>query len=152
VVLDEYGGMFGIVTMNDLLEQLVGELKDTEDTEDEVPMIQKTGEDTWDVQGICPLGDVAEELEIELPTEKYDTFGGYVFANYGLVPDDGTEFEVEIERLHVRVTEIREHRIEAMTVTLMPLPEDEEDEEDDEDREDSKEKNRKKKKADEDDK
>ena len=82
-------------------------------------------------------------------TDTYDTFGGYVFANYGMVPDDGTEFEVEIDRLHVRVTEIKEHRIESMTVTLTPLPEEEED---DEDREDGKEKNRKKKKADEDDK
>lgn len=128
VVLDEYGGMFGIVTMNDLLEQLVGDLRDNEDHEEEVPMIAKTGEDTWDVQGICPLDDAAEEMGIELPVEKYDTVGGYVFSNYGVIPDDGTEFEVEIDRLHVKVTGIQEHRIVAMTITLLPEPEEDEDE------------------------
>ena len=143
VVLDEYGGMFGIVTMNDLLEQLVGDLRDNEDHEEEVPMITKTGEDTWDIQGICPLDDAAEEMGIELPTDKYDTVGGYVFSNYGVIPDDGTEFETDIERLHVKVTKIQDHRIVAMTVTLLPEPEEEEIEED--------EKKSRKKKSDEDD-
>lgn len=152
VVLDEYGGMFGIVTMNDLLEQLVGDLRDNEDHEEEIPMFTRTGEDTWDVQGICPLDDMAEEMGIELPTDKYDTVGGYVFSNYGVIPDDGTEFETEIDRLHVKVTKIQDHRIVAMTVTLLPEPEEEEDEEDekkskkkksDEDEEDGKKKSRK---------
>jgi len=149
VVLDEYGGMFGIVTMNDLLEQLVGDLTDSEDHEEEVPMITKTGEDTWDIQGICPLDDAAEELGIELPVDKYDTVGGYVFSSYGVIPDDGTEFEVEIDRLHVKVTGIQDHRIVAMTVTLLPEPEEDEDEEkksrkkSDEDEEDGKKKSRK---------
>ncbi|MBE6615414.1 MAG: HlyC/CorC family transporter [Ruminococcaceae bacterium] len=149
VVLDEYGGMFGIVTMNDLLEQLVGDLTDNEDHEEEVPMIVRTGEDTWDVQGICPLDDAAEEIGIELPVDKYDTVGGYVFSSYGVIPDDGTEFETEIDRLHVKVTGIQDHRIVAMTITLLPEPE-EEDEEDkksrkksDEDEEDGKKKSRK---------
>ena len=152
VVLDEYGGMFGIVTMNDLLEQLVGDLKDNEDHEEDIPMFTRTGEDTWDVQGICPLDDMAEEMGIELPTDKYDTVGGYVFSNYGVIPDDGTEFETEIDRLQIKVTKIQDHRIVAMTVTLLPEPEEEEDEEDekkskkkksDEDEEDGKKKSRK---------
>lgn len=149
VVLDEYGGMFGIVTMNDLLEQLVGDLTDSEDQEEEMPMIVKTGEDTWDVQGICPLDDAAEEIGIELPVDKYDTVGGYVFSSYGVIPDDGTEFEVEIERLHVKVTGIQDHRIVAMTVTLLPEPEEAEEDEkksrkkSDEDEEDGKKKSRK---------
>ena len=129
VVLDEYGGMFGIVTMNDLLEQLVGDLTDNEDHEEEVPMVVRTGDDTWDVQGICPLDDLAEEMEIALPVDKYDTVGGYVFSNYGVIPDDGTEFETEIDRLHVKVTGIQDHRIVAMTITLLPEPEEDEEEE-----------------------
>ena len=149
VVLDEYGGMFGIVTMNDLLEQLVGDLKDNEDHEEEVPMIVRTGEDTWDVQGICPLDDAAEEIGIELPVDKYDTVGGYVFSSYGVIPDDGTEFETEIDRLHVKVTGIQDHRIVVMTITLLPEPEEEDEEEkksrkkSDEDEEDGKKKSRK---------
>ncbi len=148
VVLDEYGGMFGIVTMNDLLEQLVGDLTDEENHEEEVPMIVKTGEDTWDVQGICPLDDAAEEIGIELPVDKYDTVGGYVFSSYGVIPDDGTEFEVEIDRLHVKVTGIQDHRIVAMSITLLPEPEEEDEDKksrkkSDEDEEDSKKKSRK---------
>lgn len=131
VVLDEYGGMMGIVTMNDLLQQLVGDIADMETSEQEEPEIEKIDENTWNIQGIAPLDEVAEELDIDLPTEKYDTFGGYVFANYGIVPEDGTEFELEIERLHIKVTEIKDHRIEKMTVVLTPTPE--ESEEDDSD-------------------
>ncbi len=150
VVLDEYGGMFGIVTMNDLLEQLVGDLTDNEGKEEiEVPMLVQTGEDTWDVQGICPLDDAAEAFGIELPVEDFDTVGGYVFSNYGVIPDDGTEFEVEIDRLHVKVTGIQDHRIVAMTITLLPPPEDEASDEDDSAK--SERKSRKKSDEDEDD-
>lgn len=140
VVLDEYGGMMGIVTMNDLLQQLVGDIADMETAEHVEPEIEKIGENTWNIQGIAPLDEVAEELGIDLPTEKYDTFGGYVFSNYGIVPEDGTEFELELEPLHIKVTEIKDHRIEKMTVVLtLPEPE-ESDEDDDDDREKDKKK------------
>jgi len=146
VVLDEYGGMFGIVTMNDLLEQIVGDLKDTQDSPDEAPLMQKIDENTWNIQGITPLSDAAEELGIELPTDKYDTFGGYVFSCYGVIPDDGTEFELSIDRLHIKVTQIQDHRIVEMTVVLMEPAESEEDE-----AETEKEKSKKKKKNEEED-
>jgi len=89
---------------------------------------------------------VAEELGIELPVEKYDTMGGYVFSNYGVVPEDGTEFELDLDLLHIKVTEIKDHRIEKMTVVLI-LPEQEKDEDDDED-EDREKKKKKDKKSD----
>ncbi len=144
VVLDEYGGMMGIVTMNDILQQLVGDIADMETAEYEEPEIEKIDENTWIIQGITPLGDVAEELGIELPVEKYDTIGGYVFSNYGIIPEDGTEFELELEPLHIKVTEIKDHRIEKMTVVLiLPEPEEEEDDEEDDDREKKKKKDKK---------
>ncbi len=144
VVLDEYGGMMGIVTMNDLLQQLVGDIADRETAEYEEPEIEKVDENTWIIQGIAPLGDVAEELGIELPVEKYDTIGGYVFSNYGVVPEDGTEFELELPPLQIKVTEIKEHRIEKMTVILtLPEPEEEEDDEEDGEREKKKKKDKK---------
>ncbi len=131
VVLDEYGGLRGIVTINDLLEQLVGDLTDNDESELEEPDIVKLNgeEDTWTIRGVAPLNDVAEELDIELPTEKYDTMGGYVFANYGVVPEDGTEFDIEIENLHIHVTEIKEHRIAKMTVKREKIESPEEEEE-----------------------
>ena len=120
VVLDEYGGTAGIVTMNDLLEQLVGDLETDPTPEEQRPEIEKIGENEWKILGCAPLEEVAEQLGITLPVDDYDTFGGFVFSSYGVVPDDGTTFEIDIERLHVSVTEIRDHRIEGATVTLLP--------------------------------
>lgn len=130
VVLDEYGGMMGIATMYDILEQLVGDLNDGDEEEVKEPDIRQTDDGTWAIKGVAQLSDVAEELKLELPTDKYDTMGGYVFSNYGMIPEDGTEFELDLERLHVRVTEIKDHRIINMIVTVL-----EEEEEEDEDEE-----------------
>ena len=143
VVLDEYGGLRGIVTMNDLLEQLVGDLTDNNDeTEPEEPDIVKLDtpddddcEGIWVIRGVAPLGEVAEELDVELPVEKYDTMGGYVFSNYGIVPEDGTEFDIELEPLHVHVTEIKDHRIVKMIVRRDKIVADGEEEDADDDRE-----------------
>lgn len=130
VVLDEYGGMMGIVTMNDLLEQIVGDLNDDEESISEGPEIRKIDDNTWEIHGITPLSDVAGELGIELPEEEYDTIGGYVFSNYGVVPEDGSEFELDIPPLHIKVTEIKDHRISKMTVIKTAAPETDEDGED----------------------
>jgi len=143
VVLDEYGGLRGIVTMNDLLEQLVGDLTDDNDeVEPEEPDIVKLDtpddedcEGMWVIRGVASLGEVAEELNVELPTEKYDTMGGYVFSNYGVVPEDGTEFDIELEPLHVRVTEIKDHRIMKMIVRRDRIVIEGEDEDEDDERE-----------------
>ena len=59
---------------------------------------------------------VAEALEVELPLDEYDTFGGLIFGVYGSVPDDGVQFEIDVENLHVKVTEILEHRLESAVV------------------------------------
>lgn len=129
VVLDEYGGMMGIATMYDILEQLVGDLNDGDEEEVKEPDIQQNTDGTWSIKGVAQLSEVAEELKMELPTDKYDTMGGYVFSNYGMIPEDGTEFELELDRLHVRVTEIKDHRIIKMIVTVTEPEENEDDEE-----------------------
>lgn len=116
VVLDEYGGMTGIVTMNDLLEQIVGDLDEEPTPEEEEPEIEKIDSLTWKIQGGADLEEVAETLDIELPVEEYDTFGGYIFGNYGTIPDDGSEFEISLPPLHIKVTEIRDHRIKKALV------------------------------------
>ena len=129
VVLDEYGGMFGIITMNDLLEQIVGEFGDTEEVSNEAE-IQRVDADTWRILGIASLDEVATQLGVELPTEEYDTFGGMVFGFYGTVPSDGTTFEIDILNLHVKVLEIRDHRIERTLVCVERAQEKSEDDED----------------------
>ena len=118
VVLDEYGGVLGIVTMNDLLEQLVGDLDDSDVRE---PLeIEQISENRWRVEGSADLDDVAAQLGVQLPEDEYDTFGGYVFGEYGTIPDDGTQIHLETETLSVQVTEIRDHRMESAIVTVKP--------------------------------
>lgn len=118
VVLDEYGGMTGIVTMNDLLEQLVGDLENDTSRQKQAGNIECVDAQTWTVQGNAELDKVAEKLGVSLPTQKYDTFGGFVFGAYGVIPNDGSVFEVDTGSLHIRVTGIREHRIESAIVNV----------------------------------
>lgn len=119
IVLDEYGGMLGVITMNDLLELLVGDIDDGADGEDEGADIELLDSGTWKIRGTASLDEVAEKLEIELPLDEYETFGGYVFGSYGAIPDDGASFEVETDVLHIKVVEIKAHRIEKAIVCLI---------------------------------
>lgn len=119
VVLDEYGGMLGIVTMNDLLEQLVGDLENEISHEDEPQIIERIDSETWKIHGSAPIEEVEKKLEIKLPDDEYDTFGGMVFGFYGSIPDDGSRFEIDIEGMHIKVVEIKEHRIERAIVCLV---------------------------------
>lgn len=112
VVLDEYGGMEGIVTINDLLEQLVGDLEDEDCTEEKQEGIEKLDDSTWKIYGNLPLDEVAETIKVPLPTEEYDTFSGFVFATYGSVPGDGSKIEIKTDKLQILVTKIREHQVE----------------------------------------
>ncbi len=136
VVLDEYGGVFGIVTMNDIIEQIVGgfEADSIKEEEEEIVFLE---EDKWRVKGSASLSDFAEKLDIVLPEEEVDleectTFGGLVFGHYGTIPTDGSTFSIGIgELLHIEVTEILDHRIEAAIVTVTRSVEEEKDKEKD---------------------
>jgi len=116
VVVDEYGGMTGIITMTDLVEQLVGEFDENELNEPEVKM-EKQNENTWIIPGIIPLTRVCEELEINLPADKYNTFGGYVIAELGAIPKDGMQTAFDSDGLHIEVLKLHHHRIEICRVT-----------------------------------
>lgn len=105
IVLDEYGGLSGVISMHDLMELLVGNL-DTDEKE-----IVAAGENTWKISGGASLDDVAEELEIKLPVEEYDTFGGYIFGELGKIPDDGTKFMLEAGGMKIQVEKVANHRI-----------------------------------------
>jgi len=117
IVLDDYGGMAGIITINDLLEQLVGNLDDDLSVPVEPPMIERIDSRTWKIQGYAPLELVAEQLNIDLPDlDEYDTFGGFVFGMLGTVPADGSTTELDVLNLHIKVTSIKDHRMERAVV------------------------------------
>ncbi len=116
IAIDEYGGMTGIATMHDLVELLIGELFEFGE-EPKPAEIEACGENTWRIQGLSDIEDVAEELEIALPAEEYDTFGGYVLGELGSIPSDGSAFELETDNLVIKVENIKEHRVESAIVT-----------------------------------
>ena len=118
VLLDEYGGVSGIVTMNDLLEQIVGDLNVDPEEEDEAPEFEQLEENKWAVRGSLPLDELCEKLGISLEDRDFDTFGGMVFDAYGFFPEDGSRFEIDIAPMHIKVTDIREHRIERAIITI----------------------------------
>ncbi|GHT99702.1 hemolysin [Spirochaetia bacterium] len=124
VVLDEYGGMSGIVTINDLLEQLVGDLDDDNSAPPERPLIEKIDQDHWSISGAAPLDKAAKALNVPLPVQKYDTFGGFVFSLLGQVPDDGETPELDAFGLSITIAEIREHRLEKAIVSRVEAAED----------------------------
>lgn len=117
VVLDEYGGTEGIVTINDLLEQLVGDLEDEDFGEEKPEGIEQIDDTTWKIYGNIPLDEVADTLKVPLPVEEYDTFSGFVFATYGSVPGDGSKIEVKTDKLQILVTKISEHQVEEAVAT-----------------------------------
>lgn len=117
VVMDDYGGMNGIITINDLLEELVGDLDDDASLPIEPP-IERIDSHTWKIKGITPIQDVAEELGVMLPLDEYDTFGGLVFGLLGSIPPDGSTPELEAFGLLIKVREIKEHRLERAIVYL----------------------------------
>lgn len=119
VVLDEYGGMSGIITMNDLLEQLVGDLEDDYSAPVEQPEIQRIDSNTWLIMGTAPLDEVTKQLGVALPEEDYDTFGGFVFGILGNIPDDGTTPEIEEYGLLIKVQSIKDHRLESALVCVI---------------------------------
>lgn len=116
VILDEYGGMSGILTMTDLLEEIVGDFDGDEDE----PVLMKLSDDTWTVPGLTPLTDVCEALDITLPSDEYDTFGGYVISKLGSIPDDNSKTKFDSDGLHIELQQVCNHRIELCKVVKLP--------------------------------
>ena len=122
IVVDEYGGMRGIVTMEDLLEEIVGNIYDEFDPK-EVVEIEQLEENLWRVNGTIALDTLSEAIDLELPLdEEYDTLGGMVFSLFSSIPEDGSKPDVSINGLHVQVESIMDHRIEKALVSKL-LPE-----------------------------
>lgn len=116
IVADEYGGTAGIVTMEDLIEEVMGEIQDEYDGE-EVPDITEVTESVTRIEGSTPLEDVAEKLDIEMPEEEFDTLGGFLIGQLERIPDeDEIDITVEYEGYIFRIDEIDENRIAMVTV------------------------------------
>lgn len=120
VVLDEYSGMVGIVTMQDLVEELVGDLNDDIPNQDDPePYIEKVDDNNWKIYGNVALKILEEATGLKLATEDYDTFTGMVFDALGAVPADGEQkISLELENIVIHIQKIEAHQIENATVTV----------------------------------
>jgi len=116
IVADEYGGTAGIVTMEDLVEELVGDIKDEYDTDEGVTTRHRGGD--LEVDGLLNLDDFEDETGVELPEGPYETVAGYIVAQLGRVPDVGDSTDFAERRLVVRGVDGR--RISRVLVTAVP--------------------------------
>ena len=127
IVLDEYSGVCGIVTLTDLIECLIGDIDLEEETEEESSvLIEKIADNAWNIMGSTLLSDVEEELGIVFENTESETFSGYVLGLYGSIPEDGSTFELSTDRIDIDIKEIKDHKIEKALVVLKELEEDEE--------------------------
>jgi len=123
MVVDEYGGTSGLVTLEDLLEELVGNIYDEFDPQEELEIIPLE-DGRWRVAGTANLEDLFEAMGRELPEDDerdYDTLGGLVFAQLSVIPENGSRPLVEALGLRIQVEELSERRVEwALVEQLQP--------------------------------
>lgn len=121
IVVDEYGGTAGVVTVEDLIEEIVGEIQDEFDPDEEAEVVQH-GEHEFTVDGGIDLDDLNRLLDVELPTDDSDTLGGFIFSQLGKVPLAGET--VDAHNLHMRVESVIGRRIRKVHILRTP-PKDE---------------------------
>ena len=119
IVVDEYGGMRGIITIHDLIELIMGDLNEQDEKAEYT--IEKIDDDTWEITGLAPIDEVEKALGIKIPpqeTEDYEIFGGYVAGLLGAIPADGTTARTETPLMRIEVLSVVDHRIEKVRVTV----------------------------------
>ena len=119
IVLDEYGALAGLITIEDLLEEIVGELRDEYD-EDEEDEIMQLSEDTYQVLGSTPLDDINEELGLHIESEDYDSIAGHVIGLLEHFPDEGER--AEDEQAVYDVIQVDKNRIDKVHIQVKPEP------------------------------
>ena len=121
IVVDEYGGVAGIVTIEDLLESIVGNMQDEFDDEEEE--ITRLDEDSFEIDGNLSISELEELLDTELPEGDYDTVAGFILDQLGHIPADGEVAAVRYEDISFTVTEMDDLRIENVIIKRMPADE-----------------------------
>lgn len=120
IVIDEYGGMTGIVTLSDLVEELVGDLSDEfSDDKGSEPEVKKVNDGTWRIRGNIELSVLEETLGQKLISSEFDTLTGLVFDELGMIPEDGKrDIEIEIQNLQIQIKCIKDHQIEEAIIKM----------------------------------
>lgn len=126
IVIDEYGGTAGIVTIEDLVEEIVGNIFDEYD--EELIDFKKLTDDTYEVSGMMNLEELEERFEVGFPTDEYETLSGFIISLIGKIPEFDDVSEVIFRNLHFKIAQVTEKRIEKIILTVLPKLENEDDE------------------------
>ncbi len=136
VVIDEYGGTLGIVTMEDLIESIMGSISDEYDDEDEEEAeskIKRISDTEFLVAGLALVSEVEEELGISIRNdEECDTIGGLAVSLIGMIPQDGEHPEASLENLSFKIISVADHRVEKLLLTVLTENDDDDDSDDEE--------------------
>ena len=114
IVVDEYGGVAGLVTIEDVLEEIVGEIDDEHDAEEDAN-IRKQAESVYNIKALTPIEEFNEELDADLPDDEFDTIGGVVMQQIGHMPNPGEQ--TRIDRFLIEVLSAESRRIHLLRVT-----------------------------------
>lgn len=121
VIVDEYGGTAGIVTIEDLLEEIVGDIRDEYDVNEEAEFVQ-LGDNEYIVDGGMNLDDLNVMMDIELPTDEADSVGGYIYSKLGRVPDIGETIEEPEHHARMRIEAVENRRIRKVHIVRIEPP------------------------------
>ena len=131
VVVDEYGGTAGIVTLEDIVEAVMGNIQDEYDEEEEE--ISKIDENTFTVEGTIDIEEIDELIGKDLPEGDYETLAGFIMDELQCIPKNGEMNEVVFENVKFTVLEVEDRRIEKIKVEITPVAEENGEDEDDDD-------------------
>ncbi len=116
IVVDEHGGVAGLVTIEDVLEQIVGEIDDEHDDADEAKMIAAQADGQFVVDALTPIEDFNEQFRADFPDDEYDTIGGLITSAIGHLPEAGEE--LSMDRFHFRVGRADARRVHSFVVSV----------------------------------
>ena len=131
ILVDEYGGFSGIVTMEDIIEQVMGNIDDEYDEEELT--IEKLDENVYMIDGFIYLDDLDEELNLNLQSENSETLGGFLIDILGEIPDENEQEDriIEVENCIFKIESVKERRIEKVKLTIVPPKDENEEDEND---------------------
>lgn len=115
IVIDEYGQTAGLVALEDILEEIVGNIQDEYDEEESY--ISRKDEDSYEILGMMPLEELGELLQVSFDEEPFDTVNGFVISKLEHIPEKGEDFEFDYEGYRFRILEVKDRMIQKMLVT-----------------------------------
>lgn len=116
ILIDEYGGFSGIVTSEDLIEEIMGNISDEHDVNDEI--ITKIDNNTYIISGLAAIDEVNDALNLSLPSDDFDTMGGFVVTLLGSIPRENEDHTVEYENLTFKILKVSEKRVEKLKLSI----------------------------------